>query len=269
MTEHQNHPAASGDKAKEDGTVGRTLAVLDLVAGFARPVRFAEILQTADLPKATLYRFLQALTNQDMLAFDADHQTYAPGLRLVRLAHSAWAQSSLAPVAAPFLDALSRETGETIHLAQLDHGMVLYVDKRNAARPVEMFSQSGKVGPSYCTGVGKAMLAYLTEDKLKDAIARTSFRRFTPTTLADEGSLRAELIAIRARGFAWDNEEHEPGIVCIAAPILSSGGRVLGALSITTANAADRMKLEGYAPRVLDTARAIAEAANAWRFPEQ
>ena len=95
MTEHQNLSAGTGDKAKEDGTVGRTLAVLDLVAGFARPVRFAEILQTADLPKATLYRFLQALINQDMLAFDADHQTYAPGLRLVRLAHSAWAQSSL------------------------------------------------------------------------------------------------------------------------------------------------------------------------------
>ncbi|QUS37178.1 IclR family transcriptional regulator [Falsirhodobacter algicola] len=269
MTEYQDPAALQSDKAKEDGTVGRTLAVLDLVAGFARPVKFAELLPAAGLPKATLHRFLQALTNQDMLSFDADRQTYAPGLRLVRLAHSAWAQSSLAPVAAPFLDALSADTGETIHLAQLERGMVLYVDKRNAARPVEMFSQSGKVGPSYCTGVGKAMLAYLPEDKLADAIARTSFHAFTPTTLANEEMLRAELAAIRARGFAWDNEEHEPGIVCIAAPILSQTNRVLGALSITTANAQDRAKLEAHAPRVLHTARAIAEAAHAWRFPEQ
>lgn len=269
MTTQQDPINGGSDMSKQDGTVGRTLAVLDLVAGFARPVRFAEILPQSDLPKATLYRFLQALTNQEMLAFDADRQTYAPGLRLVRLAHSAWAQSSLAPIAAPFLDALSQETGETIHLAQLDHGMVLYVDKRNAARPVEMFSQSGKVGPSYCTGVGKAMLAYLPEDKLADAIARTSFQRYTPTTLADEAALRAELDAIRIRKFAWDNEEHEPGIVCIAAPILSNSGRVLGALSITTANAQDRAKLESYAPRVLQTAASIAEAANTWRFPEQ
>ncbi len=269
MDEHQSTAAIPGRKATEDGTFGRTLAVLDLVAKFERPVRFTELLQVADLPKATLYRFLQALTNQQMLVFDDARQTYAPGLRLVRLAHSAWAQSSLAPIAAPFLDVLSGTTGETIHLAQLEHGMVLYVDKRNAARPVEMFSQSGKIGPSYCTGVGKAMLAYLPEDRLQDAIARSSFRRFTPTTLADEASLRAELIAIRARGYAWDNEEHEPGIMCIAAPILSANRRVIGALSITTANTADRAKLEAYAPSVLQTAQSIAEAANLWRFPEQ
>ncbi|WP_376878171.1 IclR family transcriptional regulator [Albirhodobacter sp. R86504] len=269
MTEHQNPIAVGSEKTHEDGTVGRTLAVLDLVASFARPVRFAEVLQATDLPKATLYRFLRVLTNQQMLAFDEERQTYAPGLRLVRLAHSAWAQSTLAPVAAPFLDTLSRETGETIHLAQLDQGMVLYIDKRNAARPVEMFSQSGKIGPSYCTGVGKAMLAHLPEDRLADAIARSSFKRFTPTTYTNEADLRAELSAIRARGFAWDNEEHEPGIVCIAAPILSQNGRVLGALSITTANADDRAKLESYAPRVMETAHAIAQASNSWRFPEQ
>lgn len=256
-------------KSKQDGTVGRTLAVLDLVAEFGRPVRFSELLPKADLPKATLFRFVQSLTNQGMLAFDEERQTYAPGLRLVRLAHAAWAQSSLAPIAAAHLDRLSAETGETIHLAQLDQGMVLYVDKRNAARPIEMFAQSGKIGPAYCTGVGKAMLAHLPEDKLADAIARQSFHRFTAHTLISEQALRDELANIRACGFAWDDEEHELGIRCIAAPILSLAGRVLGALSITTADASDRARLESYAPLVRRTAEHIAEAANAWRFPEQ
>lgn len=257
------------DMSRQDGTVGRTLAVLDLVAEFGRPVRFSELLPRAGLPKATLFRLVQTLTNQGMLAFDEERQTYAPGLRLVRLAHAAWSQSSLAPIAAPFLDRLSAETGETIHLAQLDQGQVLYVDKRNAARPVEMFSQSGKVGPAYCTGVGKAMLAWLPEEKLVQAIARQSFHRFTDRTLTTETALRDELARIRSRGYAWDDEEHEAGIRCIAAPILSAAGRVLGALSITTADATDRDRLEGYAPLVLDTAAQIAEAANAWRFPEQ
>lgn len=256
-------------RAHTDGTVGRTLAVLDLIAEFGRPVRFSELLPRAGLPKATLFRFVQALTSQGMLSFDEDRQTYAPGLRLVRLAHAAWAQSSLAPLAAPYLDRLSSETGETIHLAQLDQGMVLYVDKRNAARPVEMFSQSGKVGPAYCTGVGKAMLAYLPEDKLADAIDRQSFHRFTDRTLTSEQALREDLAEIRDRGFAWDDEEHEPGIRCIAAPILSPTGRVLGALSITTAGADQRARLEAHAPLVIGTAAKIAEAATAWRFPER
>ncbi|MGR3570700.1 IclR family transcriptional regulator [Brevirhabdus sp.] len=254
---------------KSDGTVGRTLAVLDLVAAFGRPVRFAELLPVSGLPKATLYRFVQTLTNQGMLAFDEERQTYMPGLRLVRLAHGAWAQSSLAPIAAGFLDQLSQGTGQTLHLAQLDQGMVLYVDKRNAARPVEMFSQSGKVGPAYCTGVGKAMLAHLSEKALRDALTRQSFHRFTDHTLTDETSLRAELANIRARGFAWDNEEHEPGIRCVAAPILSAQGRVLGALSITSAQADAHARLESYAPLILETAEKIAKAAIDWRFPEQ
>lgn len=259
---------AAQELGKSDGTVGRALAVLDLVAEFGRPVRFAELLPRSGLPKATLYRFLQALTHQGMLAFNEDRQAYAPGLRLVRLAHAAWAQSSLAPIAAPWLDRLSAETGQTIHLAQMDHGMVLYVDKRNASRPVEMFSQSGKVGPAYCTGVGKAMLAHLPEPQLSDAIARQSFHRFTSSTLTTPAALREDLARIRARGFAWDAEEHEPGIRCLAVPILSPQGRVLGALSITSAGA-DAAALEPHVPLVLDTSARIAEAATAWRFPEQ
>lgn len=131
-----------------DGTIGKACDVLEQVAAFGRPVRFGELLDGSSFPKASLYRFLQSLTNQGMLCYDPDRQTYAPGLRLVRLAHSAWTQSSLAPVARPILDMLSLETGETVHLAQLDASQVLYVDKRNARKPVEMYSEAGKVGPA-------------------------------------------------------------------------------------------------------------------------
>ena len=108
-----------------DGTVGKALSVLDAVASFGRPVRFGEILSDSPYPKATLYRLVQVLTKQSMLTYDPDRQTYAPGLRLVRLAHSAWQTTSLAPIARPYLEALSAEVGETIHLAQLDGSSVL------------------------------------------------------------------------------------------------------------------------------------------------
>lgn len=251
-----------------DGTVGKALEVLEQVAGFDRPVRFGEVLEASNHPKATLYRLLQTLVNQGMLRYDDASQTYAPGLRLVRLAHTAWRQSSLAPVARPFLDDLSRQVGETIHLAQLDEGQVLYVDKRNAVRPIEMFSAAGKVGPGYCTGVGKAMIAHLAEPDRETAIARQSFYRHTPATLTDAATFRAELDAIREAGIAYDREEHEPGIICIAAPILSGAGRVIGALSIT--NSTQRNSLEGLAafrPALLKTAEEISEAASTWQFP--
>lgn len=250
------------------GTVGKALGVLDQVAGFGRPVRFGEILAASDLPKATLYRLLQTLTQQSMLAFDPDQQTYRPGIRLVRLAHTAWQQSSLAPVARPYLDRLSAELGETLHLAQLDTAQVLYVDKRNAAQPVEMFSEAGKVGPAYCTGVGKAMLAFLDAETLDHALAQQSYHRFTETTLTSPDALRAGLDEIRSRGFALDREEHEPGIVCVAVPILSEVGRVLGAMSVTGPTSRVTLtSLEALAPRLQATATEIGRDADTWRFP--
>ena len=253
-----------------DGTVGKALDVLDRVAAFGRPVRFVELLPGSPYPKPTLYRLVQTLTHQGMLSHDAEHGTYALGVRLVRLAHAAWKQSSLAPLARPHIDALSAEVGETVHLAQLDNAQVLYVDKRNARQPVEMFSQAGKVGPAYCTGVGKAMLAFLPEPALARAIRQQSFHRFTPGTLTTETDLRAELEAIRARGFAYDREEHETGIICVAVPILSQGGTVLGAMSVTGSTARTSLAtLESLVPRIRAAARAIGAEADNWRFPEE
>ena len=259
-----------GQESVSDGTVGKALDVLDAVAAYGRPVRFSDLLLGSAYPKATLYRFLQTLTNQGMLAYDEDRGTYAPGIRLVRLAHAAWSTSSLAPIARPYLDELSQETGETIHLAQMDLGQVLYVDKRNAAKPVDMFSSAGKVGPAYCTGVGKAMMAYLDDTALDAAIARQSFHRFTPGTLDSPEKLKAELTAIRARGYAFDREEHEPGIICCAVPILSRAGRAIGAISVTSTTARTSLAaLEAQAGHIKDIANKIATAAEDWRFPEQ
>lgn len=251
-----------------DGTVGKALEVLDQVAMFGRPVRFSELLDESPFPKATLYRFVQTLTNQRMLAFDPERGTYTPGVRLVRLAHAAWQTASLAPIARKHVDQLSADVGETVHLAQLDHAQVIYVDKRNSADPVQMFSQSGKVGPAYCTGVGKVMLAHLSEPELAGVLEQQSYHRFTQTTHTSAESLRLELADIRANGYGFDREEHEPGIICVALPILSDARQVLGALSVTSTTARTNLAgLEALVPRIKATTDAIAKEASTWHFP--
>jgi DNA-binding IclR family transcriptional regulator len=252
-----------------DGTVGKACDVLDQVASFTHPVRFGQLLENSAYPKATLYRFLQTLVSQGMLSYDPDRQTYALGMRLVRLAHAAWTHSSLAPIAREHLDHLSKDVGETVHLAQMDSSQVLYVDKRNASQPVEMYSQAGKVGPAYCTGVGKAMMAYMDGSELEAVIAQQSFHRFTDTTLTSPETLKAELLAIKSRGYAFDREEHEPGIICIAMPILTDRGRVLGALSVTGPTIRrDLNELEALAPKLAQVVARISADAQAWRFPD-
>jgi len=252
-----------------DGTVGKALEVLDQVAAFGRPVKFSELLAGSAFPKPTLYRFVQTLTNQQMLSYEPGRQTYGPGLRLVRLAHAAWEQSTLAPLARPHIDALSRAVGETVHLAQLDHAQVLYIDKRNAGNPVQMYSQAGKVGPAYCTGVGKVMLAFSDATLVDTIIEQQSFHVFTPHTLSTPEALRDELQKIKANGYGFDREEHEPGIICVAVPILTENGRVLGALSVTSTTSRTNLAgLEGYVPILQETAEKIARDARNWSFPD-
>lgn len=257
-------------QAAAEGTVGKALHVLDRVAAFDRPVRFTELLSDSPYPKATLYRLMQTLVEQNMLTYDVDRQTYAVGLRLVRLAHSAWQHASLAPIARPYIEALRDDVGLTVHLAQLDGYQVLYIDKCSVDVGVRMYSATGKVGPGYCTGIGKAMLAFLPEDAQARAVANQTYVAHTPTTVTSIEELMADLKTIAKTGVSFDREEHEPGIICLGVPILSSERRVVGGVSVTTTTNKQTLKdLENLAPRVQQAAQEIARAFEAWTFPHK
>lgn len=251
-----------------DGTVGKALEVLDSVALFARPVRFSELLEVSPYPKATLYRFLQTLTNQNMLAFDNDRGTYSLGARLVSLAHSAWKNASLAPIARRFIEDLAEQTGETIHLAQIDNGQVLFVDKLKATDRFETLAQVGMVAPAYCTGVGKVMMAFMAPKRLELVLQQQAFFAYTPQTHPTLASLSAELDQIRKDGIAFDREEHEAGIISIAAPILATNGRIIGAISIATSTSRNTLAdLKKFRGPLVETAEKIGAEATSWQFP--
>lgn len=250
------------------GTVGKALGVLEAIANAEGPLRFGDLLKTQPYPKATLHRLLKSLLQNGMVAYDERRQTYHLGLRLIRLARSAWGRATLAEAARSTLDRLSAEIGETVHLAMLDNAQVLYVDKRTSQGSVAMFSSTGKVGPAYCTGIGKAMLAFLPPEQCEKAIPRQSFHRFTDNTYTTPEALKAELTQIRQRGFAYDREEHEPNIICVAVPILSEGNVVLGGLSVTSTTYLSSLpKLEKYAPKLQQAAQAIAAEAAVQLMP--
>lgn len=256
------------EQIQGDGTVGKVLEVLDVIAEYGRPVRFSELLATSRYPKATLYRFLQTLTNQEMLTYNEEIGTYRLGIRLMRLAHGAWRNASLAPIARPFIEELAAEVGETVHLAQIDNGQVLFVDKLRSTDRFETLAQVGQVAPAFCTGVGKAMLAFLAPKRLELVLQQQAYFGYTPTSHKSAQSLQVELDTIRETGIAFDREEHELGTNSIAAPILSTNGRVIGAISIATPTSRfDTEALTQFSEPLIATATKIGEEATSWQFP--
>ncbi|WP_409419450.1 IclR family transcriptional regulator [Marinomonas sp. RS-M-Aa-14] len=221
------------DTKSGGSSLDKALSLLQEVCVTPVPLRFAELVEKTDLPKATAHRTLTSLTEKGLIRFDEATQLYHPGYGLLELAHQAWSKIDVRDIAADQMKLLWNETGETIHLAVLDRGDVIYIDKLESQKSLRLFSAVGKKGPAYCTGVGKAMMAFLSEEQLAAAIKEQSFIKHTDTTLINEDMLRQDLIKIRDSKISLDLEEHEEGIQCAASVILNHRNEPIAALSIT------------------------------------
>ena len=251
------------------GTLGKAMAVLETVALAERPMRFTDVLAVSGQPRGTLHRQLSHLVQEGLLELRPDH-AYVPGLRLLKLASASWARNEFRAVAAPFLEALHRETGETVHLGVLRGREIIYLDKVESRQAVRMNSQIGNASPAYCTGVGKAALSVLDAATLEAVLSGLEFRRYTPQTIAGRAALLAELAQIRKSGIAFDREEHEPGIRCVAAPLFDAARPLVAGVSVTgPAYRVSEAQLGDWAPRVKAAAVAIMEDLAAKLGPQR
>jgi len=253
----QNEAAIAEEAGTQTGTLGKAISVLEIVASADEPMRFTDILQKAGQPRGSLHRQLSNLVAEDLLTLNRDH-SYALGLRLLKFASQAWSTNQFRKIAEPHLNRLHAATGETVHLGVLNGADVIYLDKVESRQAVRMHSQIGNASPAYCTGVGKAAMSAMPDDKLAGLIAGIEFKRFTQATLPDGGALLAEIEEIRRTGTAFDREEHEIGIRCIAAPIYSADRNFVAGVSVTgPAYRVDEEKLSNWAGDVTQTAQAI------------
>lgn len=245
--------------ASATGTLGKAMDVLDAVAVSPTPPRFTDLLKKVDQPRGTLHRQISNLVEEGLLTVRGDH-SYELGIRLLRLASKAWSDNQFRVVAEPHLRRLHDLTGETVHLGVLSGSEVIYLDKVEGRQMVRMHSQIGNASPVYCTGVGKAALSALPDDEVERRIASLRFHPYTPTTLPDAEALRREIAEIRRTGVAYDREEHEPGIHCVAAPIHSSGRGFTAGVSVTApAYRIPMARLEEWEPLVRDCVVSIME----------
>ncbi|MQW01652.1 IclR family transcriptional regulator [Sinorhizobium medicae] len=221
-----------GRDTEGTGTLGKAMAVLEVVAMAERPQRFTDILMVLRQPRGTLHRLLGHLVEEGLLVQRPD-LSYEPGLRLLKFAYRSWSGNRFREIAAPYLLKLHQLTGETVHLGVLRETEIIYVDKVESQQTVRMSSQIGKASPAYCTGIGKAALSVLPSSELQRISARMEFRPFTPKTHRSAETLYAEIAEIRHDGHAFDREEHEAEICCVAAPISVPDHDLIGGISVT------------------------------------
>ena len=210
----------------------RGLRIIEAIAAIDGSATLAEVARKTALPRSTAHHLLRALVEFGYLIQDGDARTYTLAPKLFRLTGRTWTQEQLAEIAMPFLDELSRRTGEGTSLAVLRDGVVTVIGKCEPEGPVRVVQEVGARRPIYCTAVGKTLAAWLPGQELDGVISRTLFEKMTAKTITSPAAFRRELARVRATGFAIDNEEHIKDIRCIATSVRDHSGRVRASLCV-------------------------------------
>jgi len=210
-------------------TLLRGLDVLEALMDGAQTL--AELSQRLGLSRSTTHRLASTLVERRYLSF-RQREGYQLGPKLLELGHCAGEQLHLPQIARPWLEKLAQVTGDTVHLGILDHDAALYLDKVEGRRRVMVSSRIGERHPITSTGLGKALILDLSEERWRELFKKEAGGAARGSTLA----VWLERMRGYARdGHAFDLEENEDQVRCVAAPIHDAHGKVIAAISVASA----------------------------------
>lgn len=210
----------------------KLMAVLDCFSRYDRSLSLAEISERCKMPKTTVHRLVTSLREAKLLEQDKGRDRYRMGIRLFELGSIVLANLDLHREARDLVERLGDISGESAHLCVFDGTNMVIIEHREPGGSSVNWTTTLSLSPSYCTGVGKAALAFQEPATIERVIGQ-GLLPYTSTTITDPDALRADLAETRKRGYSIDEGEHQPTVRCIAAPIRNTSGRVFAAVSVT------------------------------------
>ena len=251
-------------------SIDRVFDILEVLSATPQGLTLSDLAAATSLHTSTAHRLLASLANRGYVRKDAENGKYRLTLRLYEISRRVSTVLNLFSASKPLLEKLSNDVKEIVHLVERDGNEVVYLHKfEPLLRPISITSSVGLVrmashvglrNPMYCTGVGKSIMAYLPEKEVRAIWDGTQVIPFTPKTITTWEALQEDLSCVRERGYAIDDEEHDLGVRCVAAPIYNWNGTPVGAMSISGTVA--RMtpdKIEKFSPKLISTAEKISE----------
>jgi DNA-binding IclR family transcriptional regulator len=215
-------------------TLNRALAVLEKLAeGPAAGMTAAQLAERTGSNRVSVHRILATYLQHGLVRQDRPGAPYRLGFRLLELGQKVIGDVDIVRVAYPLLEHLAERSGETCHLGLLSGAEAVYVAKIESSQSVRLVSHIGAHVPLYCTSLGKALLAAADAGTRERLIAQQSFAPRTEHTHTTPESLRADLAAIRRRGYAIDDLENEDGVRCVAVGVVDHTGAPVAAISVS------------------------------------
>ena len=214
-------------------SIDRTLQILELFSLEKPEWGVTEISKALNIYKSNVHNVLTTLAEKGFVIKDSKTDKYKLGIKFFELGSIVIKNMDLRKIAHPYMEKLLKEFNETVHLGILVEGEILSIEQEESGQSLSPRIFIGKRAPLYCTGIGKAIMAYLPKDKFAFTIKEIGLTRYTEGTISNEEELEKELEKIREQGYAVDNMEHEEGVRCVAGPIRDYTGKVSASLSVS------------------------------------
>lgn len=214
-------------------SVERALKIMEILAEYPDGLGVTELSLKLDVAKSTAHRLLNTLLTYNYISKDVKSDNYILGTQILLIANQVLENLSIVEIAKNEINKLSSITNETVHLCLFDKDEVVYIDKVESNQTIRMHSRIGTRSLMHCTGVGKAILAFLDKEEAEAILLRKGMKAFTDQTITTLDQMWKELEEISKRGFALDNIENEEGIRCVAAPIFDHNKKPIAAISIS------------------------------------
>ncbi len=218
-------PTAAPVEINGDTPTLRLFALLEVIASKDQFFSLQGLAEETGIPKPTLHRMLQQLESAGLLERGADSRQYGTGVRLRKLAENLLLNDTFHGARHGVLRALVAEVGESCNLTALSGSEVIYLDRVETAAPLRFYLHSGSRVPVHGSASGKLFLAGMTPAQRQRLLAHAPLEAFTSKTLTDLDALEEEIQQVKRQGFAFDNEEFLPGLLCVAVLVPSASGR--------------------------------------------
>lgn len=243
----------------------RLFALLEVVAKKDAPFTLQALVQETGLPKPTLHRMLQQLEGAGILQRDGNGRHYASGHRLVRLAEHVLLNNTTHGARHAVLRRLVDDVGESCNLTAFSGGEVLYLDRVETAAPLRFYLQPGSRVPAHCSATGKLFLSQLAPAQRRRLLSAVPLEPLTANTLTEPQALEREIEQVRQQGYAFDNEEFLPGLLCLGVLVPSAQGQSNMGLAVQ----APIMRMSparalGLLPRLQQAAQALSQINDEW-----
>jgi DNA-binding IclR family transcriptional regulator len=224
--------AKSSPGAAPVGVISKVLRILEALQGSSAGLGLKAICDLTGIHKSTAHRFLKHLEREGYLV-RTEAGAYLIGPRLSQMSTRGSQGATLQAVARPILWELWKSTQETVNLAVLDQGTVLYVDVIESPHEFRLSSRVGTRRSLHVTALGKALAAFLPAELRASILSTIKFQPSTPKTIMNLVHFRQELEKIRRQGYAVDDEEAVQGARCVSAPILNADREPIAAVSVS------------------------------------